>query len=132
MRIAFDIGSDPDHQLNRIDRILAGGGFGRQHDGIGAIKNGIGNIIGGFSPGRARICDHAFQHLGRSNYRLAGRVTFADDALLDQRHLFRLYFNAEVTAGNHDAIGHRQDRIEIIDRFRFFDFGDNPDALLRF
>lgn len=39
------------------------GRLSRQHDAVGSIQDGIGHVTA-LRPGRARLLDHALQHLG--------------------------------------------------------------------
>jgi hypothetical protein len=54
--------------------------FSGQHDAIGSIENGVGNV-GGLSAGRPRLLDHRLQHLGGANHTLAGLVALGYDLL---------------------------------------------------
>ena len=69
--VALDLLGDAVHGRDRLDRILAGGAFGRQHDGVGAFED-RGGDVGDFGAGRHRRLDHRFQHLRRDDHRLAG------------------------------------------------------------
>jgi hypothetical protein len=64
---------------------LPGGGFRRQHDGVGALED-RGRDVRDLGARRHRACDHRFQHLRRDDDRLAGAAAGARDLLLDARH----------------------------------------------
>ena len=49
---------------------MAGGAFGRQHDGVGAVEHG-GRDVRHLGAGRHRRVDHRFEHLRRDDDRLA-------------------------------------------------------------
>ncbi len=69
--------------------------------------------------------NHRFQHLRRGNDRNAACVGKIDDTLLNRRHPFERHFDAQIAARNHDHVGNGKNIFDILDRFRFFDLGDN-------
>jgi hypothetical protein len=71
------------------------------------------------------MLDHALEHLGGGDHRLAGGVAFADNPLLDQRNLLRAHLDTEVAAGHHDSVAGFENSVEIGHRFGFFDLGNN-------
>lgn len=48
-----------------------------------------------------------------------------DEDFLEHRHFFSRYFDAEVTAGNHDTVAHLDDVVDVVDSCLTFDFRDN-------
>ncbi len=50
------------------------------------------------------------------------------DALLDERNLFQRHFDAEVAAGDHDAVEGQHDVVQRIDRLWLLDLGDDRTA----
>ena len=46
--------------------------------------------------------------------------------LLNGGNFFRRHFDAEVAAGDHDAVGVFEDRFEVLDGLGFFELGDDP------
>ena len=46
--------------------------------------------------------------------------------LLDGGNFFRGHFDAEVAAGDHDAVGVFEDGFEVLDGLGFFELGDDP------
>ena len=83
----FDFLGDTVHGHDRFDRIFARRRFRRQHDRIGAVINGRGDV-GGFGARRHRARDHRFQHLGCDDGRLAGAAAGTRHLLLHAGHLF--------------------------------------------
>ena len=77
--IAFDPLHDPVHDADGLQRIVAGRRLGRQHQGVGALINGIGDV-GGLGAGRGGRGRHGLQHLGRDDHRDAALAGGADDA----------------------------------------------------
>ena len=63
---------------------------------------------------------------------LALRRASSIAALLHQRHLLERQLHAEVAAGHHDAVERVDDLVEVVDRLRLLDLGDDgqPHALL--
>ena len=116
---------DARHHGHGFHGIFAHGRLAGEHDGVGAVVDGVGHVgdLGARGPG---ILDHGFEHLrGRDN----GLGIFggaADDVLLNGGDLFRRHFHAQVAAGHHDAVGDLQDGFEMLDRLRLFQLGDDP------
>ena len=48
---------------------------------------------------------------------------------MHHRHAFEIHLYAEIAARHHDAVGHAQNRIQILDGFRLFQFGDDRRVL---
>src|SRR5428012_8164 len=44
--IAFSFNHDARHDLNRLARIVSAGGLSGEHDSVGAIKDGVGDVAG--------------------------------------------------------------------------------------
>ena len=63
-------GDDAGHHGDGFDGILADGRFAGEHDGVGAVVDGVGHV-GDFGAGGARILDHRLEHLGGGDDRLA-------------------------------------------------------------
>ena len=112
------------HGAHRLQRIFAGRCFAAEHNIVSTVKNCIGNIAC-FRTGCAVTGNHAFKHLRRGNYRLACLIAAADDIFLYQRHNFGRYFHAEVTAGNHNAVGNGNNFFNIFYTGMVFNFGYN-------
>src|ERR1700721_173216 len=53
-----------------------------------------------------------------------------DDLLLYARHFFRIHFPAQIAPSHHHCVGHPEDLVQIINRFRLFQFGDHRNILL--
>ena len=109
--------------------IGAGRRFGRQHQRVGALVDAAGDV-GGLGAGRGGGADHRFQHLGGDDHRRAAAPGGADDALLHHRHLLRRQLDAEVAAGHHDAVADVEDRLQVVDRGRLLDLGQDRRAAL--
>ena len=48
-----------------------------------------------------------------------------DDLLLHDRHAFGTHLHAEIAARDHHAVGHFENRVQIFDGLRLFEFGDD-------
>ena len=129
-RIALDLLGDAVHGGDRLDRILPGGGFRRQHDRVGAFEDG-GRDVRDLGAGRHRARDHRFEHLGRDHDRLAGAARRARHLLLHARHLFERHLDAEVAARHHQRIGEIEDLVEPMHRLRLLDLGHDGGAAAR-
>src|SRR6185369_867061 len=66
-------GSDPGKHVHCLDREPSHCRFFGKHHAICAVEDSIGNI-GGFSPGRAVMVHHRFQHLRGSNHRFTQTI----------------------------------------------------------
>ena len=124
--VAFGFDHDARHDRHRLARILAAGGFGREHDGIGAVENGVGHVAG-FGARGARILDHRLEHLRGGDDRLAPSGGAADHMLLDDGNFFGRHFDAEIAAGDHDSVSDFEDFFQMIDGLRLFELGDDWD-----
>jgi len=102
-RIALGAHGDAVHHRHRVDRIVAGGRFGRQHHCVGAVIDGCRDVRG-FGARRRRCVDHRIQHLRRDDHRLAVAAAGADDALLQRRHVLGRHLDAEIAARDHDRV----------------------------
>ena len=121
-RIALHPLHDAVHHGDRLDRIVARGRLGRQHQGIGALIDGIGDI-GGLGAGRRGRPRHRLQHLGRHDHRHAPVAGGADDGLLCHRHLFGIQLNAQITARHHHPVGIVEDGLQLVQRLGLLDLG---------
>ena len=119
---------DVGHHLQGLERILARGRLAGKHGRIGAVVDGVGHV-GHLGARRARVADHRVEHLGRGDDGLIGLVALLDDLLLDGgAHLGR-HLDAQVAAGDHDAVGLLQDVIEVVDGHGAFDLREDVDVL---
>ncbi len=124
LHIGFGFDHDARHDGDRLAGILSAGGFGGEHDGVGAVEDGVGHIAG-LGAGGTRIFDHRFEHLGRGDDRLAAGGGAADDMLLNDGNFFRSHLDAEIATGDHDSVGGLEDFFQMIDGLRLFQFGDH-------
>ena len=116
------------HGLQGLHRILSVGRLAGEHDGAGSLVNGVRHV-GSLRAGRARVLDHGIQHLGRRDHRLSGLEDLADQHLLDHRHVLQRDLYAHVAAGDHDAVGHPQDLVDVLHALQVLNLGNNLDAL---
>ena len=114
------------HGLQRLNGVLARGGLAGEHDRAGAVVDGVGNI-GDLGTGRAGVDDHGIQHLGGGNANLTGAHGAVDQVLLDGRDLGKVDLNAHIAAGNHDAVCHGQDLVNVVDALLVLDLRDDAD-----
>ena len=121
---------DAVHRRHRFDRILAGRGFRRQHDGVGAVED-RGGDVGDFGAGRHRARNHQLQHLRGDDDRLAGAAAGPRHFLLHARHFFQRHFDAEIAARHHQRIGEIEDIAEPAHRLRLLDLGHHRRAPAR-
>ncbi len=123
--LMLGLGDDPGHHGDGFDGVLAGGGLAGEHDGVGAVVDGVG-YVGGLGAGGARVLDHGLEHLGGGDDGLAVLGGAADDVLLDGGDLFGRDLDAEIAAGDHDGVGDFEDAVEVLDGLGLFELGDDP------
>jgi len=115
------------HGLEGLHGVVTGSGLTRQHDGGGAIVDGICHV-GDLSTGGAGVDHHAVQHLGGSDDGLAEGEGAVDDVLLDAGQLGEVDLNAQVTTGHHDGIGCGEDAVDVVHTLAVLDFGNDADV----
>src|SRR5207249_1544073 len=79
-------GGNTRHEPHRLDGVLADGSFGGEHDCVGAVVNGVGDVAH-LGAGGSGVLDHRFQHLGGGNYEAAFAAGAADNRLLNAWNL---------------------------------------------
>jgi hypothetical protein len=104
--------------------MIARGALGREHDRVGAVENGVGDVarLGAGGPHRVH---HRLQHLRRHDDGTLVDARKAEDLLLDDWHALGREFDAEVAAGDHDCVGRSDDALEVVDGRRRFDLRDD-------
>ncbi len=110
---------DLHEHLYRIEGVAPYGGFFREHDRIGPIQDGIGNIRD-LGPGRPGIPGHGLQHLGCRNNRFCCTIRLQDELFLGDGHLLYGDLDPQVSAGNHETVGCIDDRIYLLKGFLAF------------
>ena len=110
---------------------FADAGLAGEHQRVGAVEDGVRGV-GGLGAGRAGVLDHRLEHLGGDDDGLGAAPGDLAGALLDERHLLERHLDAEVAAGDHDAVEGADDLVEVLDRLRLLDLRDDgePAALL--
>mmetsp|Transcript_510 Transcript_510/g.1397 ORF Transcript_510/g.1397 Transcript_510/m.1397 type:complete len:512 (+) Transcript_510:699-2234(+) len=120
--------ADGRHGGDRVDGEVAVGGFATQHHAVSAVQDGVGHVRH-FGACRARVLDHALQHLSRRHHHLACQVALGDHHLLRKRHLLRRDLHAQVTTRHHDAVRERQDLVKVAQALGVLDLADDADVL---
>ncbi|EGY02208.1 hypothetical protein AZA_75669 [Nitrospirillum viridazoti Y2] len=121
-------GNDAVHHGHGFQRIGAAGRFRRQHDGVGAVIDGGGDVrrlgAGGGGGGH-----HAVQHLGGDDDRLHRQAAGAHQFLLAAGHLLLRDFHAQVATGHHDGVRQADDVVDLVQGLRLFDLGHQAGAV---
>ena len=68
--------------------------------------------------------DHRLEHLRGGDHRLPLVVGLADQPLLHEGYLLEGHFDAQIAARHHHGVRHGHDFLEIVERRRLFDLGD--------
>ena len=84
-QVLLGLVGDAGLHLHGLDRVHAGRGLAGEHDGVGAVVDGVGNV-GNLGARRARVVLHGVEHLCSGDNGLVGLVALADDLLLDVGH----------------------------------------------
>ena len=120
--ILFNSPGDGGHGLYRLYREIANGGFVGEHDGIGAIKDRVGNVAH-LSACWTRTRCHGIEHLRCGDDRNSKAVGLANQLLLQKGDFLCRHLNPKITSGHHHAITQGKNGIDLIDGFKFFDLG---------
>ena len=123
--VSFGPADDAVHVGHHPHGVFAYGGLAAEHEAVAAVEHGVGHI-GSLGARGAEVLDHALHHLRGDDHRLGLLDAFLDDLLLDDRHLAERDLHAQVAAGDHDAFGEVDDLVEVLQRLRLFDLGDDP------
>ena len=111
------------HFLHRLQRVLARSSFGREHDGVGAIKHRVGHVAH-LGAGGHRVGDHGLHHLRGGDHHLVVLASELDHALLQCGYRRVTDFDRQVAARNHDAVAGQQYLQQLGNRLGAFDFGN--------
>ena len=126
-RFGFNAGFG--HNLDGSGRVFSVGGLSGKHNGVGSVKNGVGDI-GTLGTGRTRVSNHGFEHLCGSDNRLPDDISLSDHHLLGKKDLLRRDFHTKITTGNHDTVSDGQNLIVVFDTFLVLDLANDLDSLV--
>lgn len=112
------------HGGNGLDGIFSVGGLATEHEGIGAVIDGVGDV-GYLGTGGTGILYHRVEHLRSHDDGLLGLHTLLDEAALYAGNLLLGHFNTEVATGYHHAVSNFEYLVDIVDTLLVLDFGDN-------
>ena len=119
---------DAIHRPHGLQWILPDRSLGGEHHGIGAVEDRVRHVRC-FRARRARRVDHRFEHLGGGDDRFSLLIRFADQPLLHERHLLEGKLDPEIPARDHHRVRRRHDALEVIERRRLLDLGDELDRV---
>ena len=112
------------HHGHRLDRIFAFGRLFGEHDRVGALEDGVGDI-GDFCARRDRVFDHGEHHLRGGDDRLPGGFALLDDHVLRERDGFERDLIAEISASHHHRVRDGDDLVDAFERDLALDLGDD-------
>jgi len=110
--VRFGEGGDFCEHGHRFLGEFTNGGFAREHDGVSAVENGIGDV-GGFGASGEAAGNHGLEHLRRGDNGFAGATGAGDQLFLPECHFFDRDFHAEIAAGDHNAVGGAENLVKI-------------------
>jgi hypothetical protein len=100
----------------------ADGGLGREHQGAGAVKDGVGHV-GDLGPGGYGRGHHRLEHLGGGDHRAPEGDAGADNALLVVGDVLQGATDTEIAPRHHDAVGRGDHGLYVVDGFLGLDLG---------
>lgn len=115
------------HHLDGLDGVGSLGGLSREHDAVGSVEDGVGDIRD-LGSGRSGVVSHGLEHLGRDNDGLSGNVALGDHHLLGHEHLRGGDLDSEISSGDHDSVGDGEDLVEVDDSLLVLDLDDDLDV----
>ena len=118
---------DGGHGLECLHGISTGSGLTGQHDGRGAVVDGICHVRD-LGAGGAGIHDHAVQHLGSGDDGLAKGEGAVDDGLLDAGQLGEVDLHAQIATGHHHGVGSGQNAVDVVHALAVLDLGDDANV----
>ncbi len=120
--VALRLGRDAVHHRHRGQRVRAHRRLLGQHDRVGAVEDGVGDV-GDLGARRAGALDHRAQHLGGGDHRLAGAVGLLDEHLLRAGHALHRDLHAEIAPRDQEGVGGRHDAVDGGQRLGALDLG---------
>ncbi len=102
-------------------------GFAREHDGVGTVEDGVGDVAD-FGAGGAALLDHGFEHFGGDDDGSRALDGFVDHHLLQDGDACRADLDAEVSASDHDDVEGVENAVDVGDGFGALDLGDDGDV----
>ena len=114
------------HGLHGLDGVFAIGGLAAEHDGVGAVIDGVCDV-GDLGAGRARVLDHRVEHLRGHDDGLLRLNALADEHALDERDALNGHLDAEVAASHHDAVYAVKYLVNVVDALLVLNLGNDLD-----
>ena len=115
------------HDADGLDGVLARGGLAGEHDGRGTVVDGVRHV-GDLRAGGSRVRDHALEHFGGHDDPLAEFPALGHEQFLDGGDFREGDLDAEVAAGDHDAVRHIADGRDVVDAGAVLDLRDDLDV----
>ena len=122
--VALGFDHDPAIMATASRGYLSAGGFAGEHDGVGAVENGVGNVTGLGARG-ARVFDHRLEHLGGDDHRLAPFRGAADHVLLNDGNFLGRHLDPRSPRATMTPSAASKNFFQMLDRLRLFELGDH-------
>eukprot|EP01139_Manchomonas_bermudensis_P026266 Amastigsp_a849353_34.p2 type:complete len:364 gc:universal Amastigsp_a849353_34:418-1509(+) len=126
---ALGLDADAGHHLNRLARVLPRRGLAREHNGVGPVEDGVGDVCCLGACG-ARVAYHRVKHLGGCDDGLASNIALPDHSLLLVAHVLDGDLDAEVATCHHDSVRDLENFVKVCDALARLDLRDDSDARL--
>ena len=118
--------SDSCHHLNSFYRISTCCCLTRKHSSTCSVVDSV-SYVSSLGTSRTRVLHHGIEHLCSCDNYFTCCDYFFDNHLLDDWNFFFRDFYTHVTTGNHDTFAGLDDRVDVINTLRVFDFSDDTD-----
>mmetsp|Transcript_25064 Transcript_25064/g.77314 ORF Transcript_25064/g.77314 Transcript_25064/m.77314 type:complete len:469 (-) Transcript_25064:242-1648(-) len=119
--------NDAAHGRDSLHGEVAHGHLAAEHHGVAAVEHGVGHVAGLRARGEGLVL-HGGQHLGGRDHVLAGGLGLLDHHLLRHPDLLHRDLHAQVAASHHDAVGLREDLVEVPQALDALDLGNDLDG----
>ena len=113
--------SNHSHHFNSFYRVFTCSSFSWQHNSISTVQDSVSNVRS-FCPCRNRVFNHRLEHLCCYDTSFSLCKRFVYNHFLNHRHFFRSKLDTKVTTSNHYSVNNIQNRFDVFNSFRFFDF----------
>ena len=120
----FGFANDGVESRHGANRVFPDRGFSGQHDGVGPFIHGM-RRVGDFGTGGPRLLAHRLEYLRGDDDGRTATVGRENESLLYRRQGLERQFDPEIAAGDHDAIGHLENLVHLLDGLRLFDLRDD-------
>ena len=125
--VHFCLFCDACHSAHCLNRICTACCLAGEHEGVGVVEYCTGDIRH-FGTCRTWVLYHGVQHLRSHDDRLLGEDALLDDHALDAGDALSWNLDAEIAAGNHDAVAVLDNLVDVVHTFLILNLRDDLDV----